>query len=192
MDILDSLLDQALANDAARPAAIAKLNYSHDGMIDLIIANRGISQNDIAKQFGYSASWVSQVMTSDAFQSRLAERTLEIVDPTLRATVKEHLQGILARSMELLKIKLSGEPNQVPDQLVIRSVELSSRALGYGARESGPTVQVNIGAHLEEHAANLTALLRRKKSEALDVEFGVAADPLPAVLPHPLPVAEVG
>src|SRR5450755_4533251 len=105
MDILNSLLDQALAND--KPvAAVAKLNYSHDGMIDLIIANRGISQNEIAKRFGYSASWVSQVMTSDAFQARLAERTLEIIDPTLRATVEQQLKGILARSMEILKIKL--------------------------------------------------------------------------------------
>src|SRR5271170_3657057 len=108
-DILDDLAEavaETVVEQAARPQAIQKVNYSHDGMINLIIAHRGISQNQIAAHFGYSASWVSQIMSSDAFQARLMERAQEIEDPTLRATVEEGLKGILARSMELLKRKL--------------------------------------------------------------------------------------
>lgn len=180
---MDELLDQVFKDAAeetggphiplVKGPGPAKVNYTHDGMINLLIANRGISQNQIAAHFGYSASWVSQIMCSDAFQAKLAERAAEIEDPTLRATVKEGLEGILARSMALLKKKLDDE--NPPDQLVLRSVELSSRALGYGAREQQVNVQVNVDAHLEQLGGRLTGLLARKKSELIDQQ--PASDP---------------
>lgn len=152
------------AVQASKPA-IQKVNYSHDGMINLILAHRGISQNQIAAHFGYSASWVSQVMSSDAFQAKLLERAAEIEDPTLRATVEETLKGLVSRSMEILKEKLNNPAASVPDNLVIRTLELSTRALGYGAREP-PVVQINIDNHLEQLGGRLTNLLATKKAEA--------------------------
>ncbi len=155
--------------------AIKAINYSHDGMINLIIANRGISQNALARHFGYSASWVSQVMSSDAFQARLLERAGELEDPTLKATIEENLKGITARSMEILKEKLSAPADQVPDNLALRSLDLATRALGYGARESAVNVQVNVGEHLEKMGDNLTKLLARRKIEAsaiVDIDLG--------------------
>lgn len=145
--------------------AIQKINYSHDGFINLILANRGISQNELAAKIGYSASWVSQVMSSDAFQARLMERAAEIEDPALRATIEDGLKGMLSRSMEILKAKLDGQPAKIPDNLVLRTLELSTRALGYGAREQTVAVQVNIDQHLEELGGRLTTLLTRKKAE---------------------------
>ncbi len=148
---------------AAEPRqAIRKINYSHDGMINLLIGNRGISQNAIAAHFGYSASWVSMVMSSDAFKARLAERAAEIEDPTLRASVQEHLSGVLHRSLLLLQEKLKVE--NPPDNLVLRSLELSSRALGYGARETqAPPTPVSVHVHLESMKDNLISLLRRER-----------------------------
>jgi len=149
--------------------AIQRVNYSHDGLINLILANRGISQNELAARMGYSASWISQVMSSDAFQARLLERAQEIEDPTLRATIEDGLKGMLNRSMEILKEKLKGEPAAIPDNLALRTLELSTRALGYGAREQTVAVQVNIDQHLENLGERLTGLLSRKKAE-IEVE----------------------
>jgi transcriptional regulator with XRE-family HTH domain len=170
-DILDQLSEGIVAEQAsaaARPQAIQRINYSHDGMINLILAHRGISQNQIAAHFGYSASWVSQVMSSDAFQARLAERAAEIEDPTLRASVEDSLKGLLSRSMEILKEKLAAPVSAVPDTLALRTLELSTRALGFGARGSTVNVQVNMEAHLEKMGENLVGLLSRKKAEALE------------------------
>ncbi len=186
-----SLVDQAaadlfegLAEDVAQPQggtvvapdrqAIKRVNYSHDGMINLIIAHRGISQNALAAHFGYSASWVSQVMSSDAFQARLMERAAELEDPTIKASIEDGLKGMAARSMEILKEKLANPANIVPDNLALRTLELTTRALGYGARESTVNVQVNMEAHLEKLSENLTGLLSRKKLEALEppIEVG--------------------
>jgi hypothetical protein len=178
-DILDQLnVDVAKAagqDELARPAAepdarlqgnpVKKLRYSHALLIDMIIANQGrINQTELAARFGYSASWLSQVMCSDIFQAKLMERTAEIVDPTLVASVEQRLKGQLARSLEILEEKLS-KP-EVSDNLVLRTLEISSRALGYGARDPQVNVQVNVENHLENLGGRLVDLLHRKKDEA--------------------------
>jgi len=159
-----------------RVQAIQRVNYSHDGMINLIIANRGISQNALAAHFGYSPSWISQVMSSDAFQARLLERAGELEDPTIRASIEDSLKGLVSRSMEILKIKLNEQDvAKIPDNLAIRTLELSTRALGYGAREQTVAVQVNVDNHLESLGGRLVGLLQRKKAE-VEAESDVCKD----------------
>lgn len=141
-------MDQALAAipDSLRtfglePAkgAIAKISYTHDGMIDEIIKNPHASQGQLAALFGYTAGWICQVIASDAFQSRLAERKNEIIDPTIRATVEERLKGLVLQSIEKLKQKLDASPS---DDLTLGVLNSAAKALGYGAKQA-PTVNNN-------------------------------------------------
>lgn len=176
-DLLDQLLLDAAqgAPPAASKPVIQKLNYSHDAMIDLIIANPGISQNAIAARFGYTASWICQVMASDAFQSKLAARKEELVDPEIRKSVELGFKALVIRSMELLREKLEGPASTIPDQLVLRSLEISSRAAGYGAKAETPAVPQEVHNHLHILSENLVGLLHQKKREAglpLDVTPG--------------------
>ncbi|CAM5998770.1 unnamed protein product [Sphagnum balticum] len=153
-------------------SALKRLNYSHDALINMIIANPGISQNQLAASIGYSASWISQVMSSDAFQAKLAARSAELIDPTLRQTVEDNLKGIMHRSLAILNEKLSASPEKVPDNLALRSLEVASRALGYGASQQTVAVQVNVENHLEDLGSRLTKLLQKKKTEArADIEL---------------------
>lgn len=155
----------------AAPRALQKISYTHDGMIDLIVANPGMSQDMLAAHFGYSASWISQVFSSDAFQARLAERREALVDPLLRSTIEEQFKGIVARSLEVLRVKLDRPANDVPDQLALRAFELASRAAGYGAKSDPPASAGDVHIHLETLGDNLVGLLRRKKAEAQEAEF---------------------
>lgn len=172
-DPVELLLDQ-LINEPPAPKStvvVKRLNYSHKAMIDMILANPGISQNQLAANFGYSASWISQVMSSDAFQSALAERTSEIIDPSLTMKVEERFRGLVNRSMEILQEKLAKPAEAVPDQLALRVLEVASRAAGYGAKPEAPPVSpVTVEFHLEQLGGNLTKLLQRKKDEVIDVE----------------------
>lgn len=185
---LNALLTEAKANQAMpggvpkawpspAPQAIQKLHYTHDAMIDLIIANPAIHQNELAARFGYTASWVSTLMATDAFQNRLAERTKELVDPAIRASVEEQFKGMVLRSLDILRQKLDKPAADIPDNLALRTLELSSRALGYGARVETPPTQVGVSVevHLEQMGDNLVKLLQRKKAETgepiLDAEI---------------------
>lgn len=149
---------------------IVEVKYTHDSMIDLIIANPAVSQNELAKHFGYTASWVSQIIASDSFQSRLAERTQVLVDPVIVKTVEQRFKALVLRSLEILQEKLNRPTEEIPDQLALRALELSSRAAGYGARTEQPIAVANVNVHLENLGDNLVKLLRKKKSEAIDVE----------------------
>lgn len=170
LDQIDALPSTAPVHGTAASRALRRgVNYSHQGMIDLILSCPGISQNDLGAHFGYSPSWISTIMASDAFQVQLAKRREEIIDPVLTASVEEKFRGILARSADILMSKLDGPANTIPDNLALRSMELSSRALGYGARqEAPPAAPAEIHVHLETLGGNLTNLLRRKKLEALE------------------------
>lgn len=158
---------------------LAKVRYTHEAMIDLVIANPWISQNEIAKHFGYSVPWVSVVFCSDAFQERLAQRKDELVDPQIRATLDERFKGLVYQSMELLKEKLNRPAHQVPDELVLQTLEIASKAAGYGARNAAPVVNNNFAVVLPQKAESSAAWERRYERPVPEVkELKVLGDGL--------------
>lgn len=113
---------------------LAKIRYTHVDIIDFIIANPGISQNQIAARYGYTPAWVSNIMASDAWQAAMAARREEIVDPELRATMDERFRGMTILSLRRLQERL--EAPQVSDQVILRAVELGAKACGVGGNRA--------------------------------------------------------
>lgn len=120
--------------------AIARVKYSHDAMIDLLIANPEVKQGELAQQFGYTQAWVSRVMNSDAFLARLAQRKSDLVDPSIALTLDEKFRALANQSLDVIMDKLQVTKN--PDT-ALKALELSSKALGYGARQQNLNVQQN-------------------------------------------------
>jgi len=118
---------------------IAKVRYSHDAMIDLIIAEPMISQNKLAEIFGYSVPWVSRVYGSDAFQARLAERKAELVDPAIVEMLESRMKGVMIQSLDIIADKLEATKNA---DLALKAFDSTSKAMGFGARDTGAK-QVN-------------------------------------------------
>lgn len=119
--------------------AIEKVRYSHEAMADMIISDPWIAQGTLARNFGYTEGWVSQVIASDAFQAHLAERKEALVDPALRATVEERFKALISKSTAVLLEKLAEK--SIDPELALGIFSAASKAAGYGAR--GPSVQVN-------------------------------------------------
>ena len=117
---------------------LKKVRYTHDAMIDQIIANPGVSEIELGELFGYSKQWVSRLMCSDAFQARLALRKEEIVDPKLTASVEERFRGIAMASLQIIQDNLEANPNFGN---AIKALELTVKSNVYGAR--GQTNIVN-------------------------------------------------
>lgn len=111
--------------------AIAHVNYSHDAMIDLILAQPDISQGKLAEMFGYTSGWISRVIASDAFQARMDERKAQLVDPQIAKQMNERLEGLATQSLEIVSKKLE-EANSA--QYALEALGLSAKALGYGLR----------------------------------------------------------
>lgn len=113
--------------------AIQRVNYTHEAMIDLLIARPEITQNEVAEHFGYSVPWVSRIIRSDAFREMFASRKEVLVDPAILATIESRFQDVAERSLEVLKEKLSIEAKPSAD-LALKALDATARALGYGAK----------------------------------------------------------
>jgi len=160
---------------------LLEVRYSHKAMIDYILANPGVSQNELGRVFNKTASWISTIIRSDVFQAALAERRDEIIDPELRLTIKEQLEGLHARSLEILRHKLDAEPKDVEANLALRVAQMTGQNLGLQA----PRVSVQeTHVHLEELGANLVGLLHRKRAEVTGVTINAEAT---EVRPAPSP-----
>lgn len=146
---MDTNADQALSElvnsppPARTPAPtmgkLAKLRYTHEAMIDLIIQNPAISQNQIAAAFGFTPGWISNILASDAFQAQMASRREEIIDPAIKATIEERFKSLVIQSLNILNERLA-EPG-VSANVAIKAAELGARALGIGAHAPPQPVQ---------------------------------------------------
>ena len=154
--------------EAPKAQAVARMNYSHTDMIDFIIANPGVTQNEVAKRYGYSPAWISQVMSSDAWLNAMATRRWEMVDPTLVATIEERFRMVTTKSLERLMDKLSAP--QVSDQVVLRAAELGAKVMNIGGAGMQPQ------APMVDHLASLANRLLDLQSKTLQQGKGVTLD----------------
>jgi hypothetical protein len=146
---------------------VKKISYTHDAMIDQMIANPSISGDGLAAMFGYTPAWISTVRSSDNFKARLAERRKELIDPVIIERLEVQFEGVVRRSMEILQEKLSAPAKDVSDNLVLRALDVGTKALGYGAgQQAAVNVQINVDTHLEKLGGNLVKLLAKRKEEA--------------------------
>lgn len=113
---------------------LQRVHYSHEAMIDVIIAEPTITQKELAQRFNRTMGWISIVMGSDAFQAALAKRRDDLMDPEFVATLEDRYKGLALQSLKVLSEKLASTENA---DLAVKSLEISSKALGFGAR--GPS-----------------------------------------------------
>lgn len=167
-----------LIGTASAAGAVARVTYTHDAMIDMILANPAISQNELAKRFGYSVPWISRIRNSDAFLARFAERKGDIVDPMIQESIEVGLKAMANRSMDRILEKLEqplGQSGVI--ETATKALEISTRALGYGASIKGPAVQQTFVVALPEKVADAQSWAARYNGTGQVVD--VAAKPVP-------------
>lgn len=149
--------------------AIARVKWDHDAIIDFMLANPALTQNQLAKHFGYTAAWLSRIVNSDAFNARLAARRTEVIDQGLLMSMDEKLKGLASQSLEIIaqKLEQTGSP-----ELAFKSLELTTKALGYGARQQNIQQQTNYVVALPGKVESV---------EAWSQQFGNGGKAMPTV-----------
>lgn len=128
-------MNQPLNSTEFSAKILKKVRYTHDAMVDAIIANPGVSEIELGEMFGYSKQWVSRLMCSDAFQARLALRREEVIDPKLTATVEERIRNVAMKSLEIIAENLEANPTFGN---AMKAAELTLKSGVYGARQAAP------------------------------------------------------
>lgn len=136
---------------------IKRVRYSHDAMIDHIIANPWLHQRDIAREFQRTEAWISQIFCSDSFKKRLEERKADLVDPAIVESIEKGFESIckLSQSVLMEKIETTRDP-----KLALATLTVAAKAMGFGAREAAP-VQVNWFQQINQNSGGHVSLVRQ-------------------------------
>ena len=126
----DALLDELSPGSAIPPAPKVYPAYTHEGMVDLIVANPTWTHKQFAAAYGRPASWFATLLATDAFQLVLDGRRSEVTDPSITATLEERVRALTIKSLTVLQGKL--ESSKVDDLLVMSSLNAGIKALGMG------------------------------------------------------------
>jgi len=118
---------------------IGKIRYTHQDMIDFLIANPAASQKELAGRYGYSQGWISNIMASDVWKAAFEARRKELIDPALSLTLEQQMEGLTRRSITVLMEKL--EQPAVADTTVLKALELGAKASNLGGQNvpTGPS-----------------------------------------------------
>lgn len=147
-------LAEAKGYEQTHGQRIQATRYTHEAMIDVILANPSIKQNELAKTFDRSVPWISRIIGSDAFQAALAKRRDELTDPFLVATIEERFKGLAYQSLDILSEKLENSKNA---DLALKALDVSVKALGFGARGGGNQQNTQFIIQLPPKSADSTS-----------------------------------
>lgn len=107
---------------------IYKVSHIHECIINEMIADPTKSIAELAEIFGYSKSWMSRLTNSDSFQARLAERRQEVMDPSIRARLKDKLETVTMVALDSIQRKL--ESPEASADLALSSLGVIQQSLG--------------------------------------------------------------
>jgi len=134
------------SNVPAVKPTLQKIRFTHDAVIDEIIVNPSIAQGELAARFGYSQTWMSIIINSDAFKERLEARKAELVDPKIKASVEERLEAISLRSLEKIMDRLDrpGDGIKTLELVAIAKLGVGDKNLSRGPQINNSLYVVNL------------------------------------------------
>lgn len=129
----------------AQSAGIQKVGIRHEAILNYLLENPTRSLGETAAHFGITQPWLSCIIHSDAFQSKLRERQDTVFHHTVVATIKDKAALVAHAALDKLADQLANGLVQDPKQLTDTADKILGR-LGYGGNngaQSGVTVNVN-------------------------------------------------
>lgn len=132
------------------PIQIQKVSFTHDAIIDLLIAQPHLNQREIAAQFGYTPTGIGIIVRSDSFKARLEARKADLIDPLIKQTIEDRLMNLAHASLDVLERKLSVSDDP---KLALATLEAAQKSSIFGARQN-VTMQTQFVVHVPGPAAS--------------------------------------
>lgn len=131
---------------------LKKMQYSHEALADVILANPSMKNTDLAIVFDKTPAWVSYVKNSSGFKAYIEKRKTELLDPVLIQQLEEKMTALAEQSIDVLMDKLAG---LAPDgDLAAKTLSITSKALGYGVANNQTNIQTNFVVAMPDKVQN--------------------------------------
>lgn len=139
---------------------LGRLSITHEAIMDWLLANPGKGQmRKCAEYFGFTRSWLSSIIWSDAFQAKLRDKKEQIFEETV-LPMRDQMNGVAQRALERLgeKVEVIDDPKvltDVADKMLHR--------LGYAPKvDAAPGTQNNTQNNFYAVSPDLLAAAREK------------------------------
>lgn len=168
---------------------IAKLNFSHEAIMRWLVENPQGSLGECAEHFGYSRSWLSIIIHSDAFRAKYQAMQKE-ADRLVLDDIPAKMRGTASLALEGLadQVALACEDGSVGHrQFLLETSESLLKSLGYGG---GGKVVINApGAQNVNTNVVDPATLERARQKLLEQRANTAKVIEGESTPVPAPAA---
>jgi len=127
---------------------------AHSVIIDALLMDPSVTVTRLATITGYSRNWLHKVISSDAFAAKYAERQKSVIDPLIAASIKDRLNGLASRSLEVLEERM--ESDTVPLDAAMNVFSMAAKALGIGAQKNVAPVTQQFIVHVPTRITSAT------------------------------------
>lgn len=145
----EQIKERIRAIDRARsrkPNADRTYLQAHEVVIDQLLMDPGITTTALSAATGYSRQWLHKIMSADAFQAKLASRQAALCDPIILSAIKDRLNGVVSRSLEILEERLDNDKISLDAALSVFAA--GSKALGLGIAKAPPPTTHQFVVHM--------------------------------------------
>lgn len=127
---------------------LKSISPKHDQIMSWLIANAGAPMSLCAREYGVTQSWLSCIVHSDLFQSKLKERQ-DLAFSEVAISVKDRITALAHESLERLSEKIIVEQDV---EKITNVAEMTIKALGFAPTQGqrGPSNQTLIFAASKE------------------------------------------
>lgn len=151
---------------------IKKINRRHEEILMWVAMNPNKTQRQIAKDLGYSESWLSTLMASDMFQARL-NKLRETYHSTVMIGVRSRAEAVATLALNRLLELMDGD-DELPPGFYL---EAATKLLEWGGHNGntpnapgGIQVNLNIATEIQAAVASL------KNAKQLTAEINTDQD----------------
>lgn len=161
----------------------------YESIIDAMILGPEKTKAEIAKELGVSVHYLYQITSSDVFQARYAERRAEL-NTHIAEEITNRLGGLALRGLDIIKERMDNqEASKLPLEEVQSATDMALRSLGYGVKQPGAGVNVQINQQIPTGASPEILHTARHRIRSQQVE-GQSTSVGPRE-PYPEPPTEI-
>ena len=143
---------------------IQKIKNKHKAILEMMVSNPEMTQRDIAKEFGMTEGWLSQIINSDIFQAQLEEMQEARFHRTL-IPLESKLSALAHSALDELSDQMAAGAIKSQEALK-ETAEMALDRLGYSPKGNGHAIPGNLppGATFERVTVPAETLQRARQN----------------------------
>ena len=168
--VLDLRQATGTSSGMAQSASIATVNFSHEAVIDWMLSNPYKNLGVCATAFGYTQSWLSTVIHSDAFRAEYQRRRNQL-NEMIANGIQSRMAEVSKKALEHLEEYLGKDTDDLDPRLVLDIADRTLHRQGYAPSKSGVTV------FQQNNVVNNNAVPRAVLEEARGIMHAINGPP---------------